>query len=408
LKRFITTCVLLGTLVLSNKINLFAVSCSERGINLFSSFMGDSINTIDTTKVKTSSETFETDKSISRKDTSNIYKAVRVNEELIDKFNRFLKENYPSNYESYFFNFDSVNYSDIESIREAWYKYLYGTVPDYYAETKDTTHKVQAANISQDSLKVDSTGHVENKVAIVPDSLGSNKHPELAISKQKKSKKTKKVSATTSEKPEKKIIANANTPDLYRTSEKEIINEGFEFQVQIAASREPLDKKVLNGIYSEDEEIHMNFENNWYKYSIGKYKSYQAARTVRDNSQVPGAFVVLFLNGKKVNIREAFVPRTSSNEDYGSYNSSENVIFKAQIAACRIQLPEEELAKIYNGLEKIEVIEEEGWFKYSINCGNNYSLAWKKALETNVPGVFIVAYQNGVRINIKDIIGNKN
>lgn len=81
---------------------------------------------------------------------------------------------------------------------------------------------------------------------------------------------------------------------------KEII-----FKVQIAAHIMPLSEEYLNLIYKGDIIIDMIFEEDWYKYSIGRYSTFEEAEATRRESNIKKAFVVAYSEGKKISTQEA-------------------------------------------------------------------------------------------------------
>lgn len=329
---------------------------------------------------------------------NNLYKSVVINEEMVDMFNRFLKETYPSSFDRYILNFDSLNYSDIESLRIAWYNYLYGFDNTSVSDTVQPVSKI-------DSTSAQEADNETQKDTTIPEELSTTQSLKIQNSDLIKARIEAPNPQEIQNLEEKVYEAVAKVVNK-ELSPLETVNEEFEFQVQIAASHKPISDNVMNGIYSGPEKINQIYEDGWYKYSIGTFQIYKTARTFRDSSQIPGAFVVAFLNGKKINIADALLTRTNTG-NYSAYTKGNNILFKVQIAACRIEIPDAELKSIYNGTEKIEMSFEDGWYKYAINCGGNYKIAWQKAIETGVPGVFVTAYQNGKRINLKDLIGNK-
>jgi len=80
------------------------------------------------------------------------------------------------------------------------------------------------------------------------------------------------------------------------------------------------------------------------------------------------------------------------------------IIFKVQIAAHTDALSEEYLAKIYKGDIKIDLINEEGWYKYSIGRYLNFDEADATLRECKIDKAFIVAYQEGKKIGTKEAL----
>lgn len=185
-------------------------------------------------------------------------------------------------------------------------------------------------------------------------------------------------------------------------STKSVVS-GVTYRVQIAASRVPLNNDALSGIYRGTEQPVENYEDEWYKYSIGYFPSYESARQFRDQCSVQGAFIVAFVNGNKINSRNAIIDSEQNSFSFINLNIPENITFRVQVAACRNEIPVEELKKIFENPEQLETISEEGWYKYSLNCRNDYGKACQILKNIAVEGAFIAAYNNGERVSLKSI-----
>ena len=81
---------------------------------------------------------------------------------------------------------------------------------------------------------------------------------------------------------------------------KEII-----FKVQIAAHTVPLDEEYLRTIYLGGMPIDLIYEEEWYKYSIGRYKTLEEATETLEGCNVKKAFITAYQAGKKLTIQEA-------------------------------------------------------------------------------------------------------
>ena len=138
------------------------------------------------------------------------------------------------------------------------------------------------------------------------------------------------------------------------------------FKVQIAADIKALSSERLHSIYSGYENIKMFKEDGWFKYSIGEYKTFNEANTLRKNSNVDGAFVIAFRGNKKMNVLEA--KRMTKcmdpvfNTDWLSTNTE--LVFKVQIAASLKKLNENQIKKICCIEEDIYVTKEDEWYRY--------------------------------------------
>jgi hypothetical protein len=77
------------------------------------------------------------------------------------------------------------------------------------------------------------------------------------------------------------------------------------FKVQIAAHTMPITDEYLNALYKGNLKIDMIFEDDWYKYSIGRYKTFDEADATRIECNIKKAFVVAYQEGKKISTQEA-------------------------------------------------------------------------------------------------------
>jgi hypothetical protein len=78
------------------------------------------------------------------------------------------------------------------------------------------------------------------------------------------------------------------------------------FQVQIAASKVKLPQWKINKIYKgAKNEVQEKFYDEWYKYSVGSFKTYEEAKAYIKKIKVKGAFVVAYKGGTKIDIKEA-------------------------------------------------------------------------------------------------------
>jgi hypothetical protein len=352
----------------------------------------------------------------------NIYKAVHVNEDMVDMFNKFLTEQHPNDYQNYLFDFNSLDFSDVESIRNSWYKYIYGS--DYMASSgTDTSINKLASDSLQllakaDSLRADSIAMSITKARKDSLTLAQQSKSKGIKGKSKKGKKAKEVSAPSVTSAE--LMASAPSTNRKRTKPTtgstesykfkarqfdtiEIITKGFTYQVQIAACRSQLSKSYLNAIYKGPEIPIETFENNWYKYSVGSFLSYRSAKKFRDNCSVNGAFVVAFCNGRKININDALIARKSIDKiPTAIIDNKIPLQFRIQIAASKTELTVAEVRYIYDSVENIEMIMENEWYKYSLPSGTDYQDARHIVKNINVKGAFVTAYSYGNKISLHE------
>jgi hypothetical protein len=326
---------------------------------------------------------------------SSLYGKINVSEDQVDKFNNFLEKKYPSKYEDYVINFQNLDYSDINALKEAWYKYQFGTAADttttMLAATQDTLVKEQ--NLAADTIIKTKTLADKTGKDIKTVSKGTHKQTDVALNtKNNTGTKGKPDKTSNTHQP-----ISDTKPDV--SNEKEEVATGFTFRVQIAACRVPLDEKTLKGIYNGLLKVSELNEENWYKYAIGKFNTYKAARQLRDQSGIPGAFVIAYLNGKRIKITPGIAYKRYTNV------KPENLVpalisYRIQIAASKIVLSESHIKNIYNGPLKVEVLKEGGWNKYYLVAGKTFAEAKNLLKQISIPGAFILAYYQNTRIEI--------
>jgi tetratricopeptide (TPR) repeat protein len=74
------------------------------------------------------------------------------------------------------------------------------------------------------------------------------------------------------------------------------------YKVQICASRVPASTKELKQKYKGDLQIYNFYEDQWYKYAIGEYATYTEAKACLFSCNVYDAFIIAYINNKKVHI----------------------------------------------------------------------------------------------------------
>jgi tetratricopeptide (TPR) repeat protein len=82
----------------------------------------------------------------------------------------------------------------------------------------------------------------------------------------------------------------------------------------------------------------------------------------------------------------------------------EAVVFRVQIAAHTVQIKDDFIRTFYTGKEAIQEINENKWYKYQIGSFDNYASADSLQKICRVPRAFVVAYQNGIKLTIKDAL----
>lgn len=84
---------------------------------------------------------------------------------------------------------------------------------------------------------------------------------------------------------------------------------GLVFRVQVAAGANSVDPGIFGRKYNINETISVEEHEGMFKYVVGEFGSYRAAKTfcndLRDNNNVDGPFVTAYNNGVRIHVREA-------------------------------------------------------------------------------------------------------
>jgi len=77
------------------------------------------------------------------------------------------------------------------------------------------------------------------------------------------------------------------------------------YKVQIAAHTVRMtDKYIKTNIYAGNKQVDELKEDGWYKYTIGKFQTFDEANKLLNELKVSKAFVVAYKNNKRVPIKE--------------------------------------------------------------------------------------------------------
>lgn len=341
---------------------------------------------------------------------SSLYGKVNISEDQVDKFNSFLQKRYPDKYEDYVINFQNLDYSDVNALKEAWYKYQFGyatsdTAALMLAANQDTSSKQQ--NLAQEyTAKTTETGKISRLAKTGKNSKnGTEKvngtQTDVALNTRNNSNTGVK------NKSGKTVVTNkANQASGYNNLKPEISDEttefasGFTFRVQIAACRVSLDEKTIKGIYSGSLNVIELSEDNWNKYAIGQFNSYKAARQLRDQSNIPGAFVIAYLKGKRIKITPGIAYKRFVSTIKAENLNPALVSYRIQIISSKVVLSDDHIKNIYNGPLKVMKLREDGWNKYYLYAGKTFVEAKNLLNQISIPGAFILAYYQHTRIEV--------
>lgn len=88
-------------------------------------------------------------------------------------------------------------------------------------------------------------------------------------------------------------------------SEEAALENGIYYIIQIAAHTEELGQRQLTSIYAGEKEINVMFEDGWYKYYIGPYRSYEEADSTMNSLNLGSAFIAAYHDGQRIGVNEA-------------------------------------------------------------------------------------------------------
>jgi hypothetical protein len=178
------------------------------------------------------------------------------------------------------------------------------------------------------------------------------------------------------------------------------------FRVQLAANRSELSQRALSRMYYGNKAVEMINENGWYKYSVGDFDTYEAASEFRKSTGLRDAFVVAYRKGTRFATGAAPVEikAPTAYAPGGEQRMPPGLLFRVQVAASRIPLNLKQLERIYSGKYPIEMILEEGWYKYQFMGVRLYSDALHIKQNLTTPGAFIVSYENGTKTNMAEAV----
>jgi hypothetical protein len=184
-----------------------------------------------------------------------------------------------------------------------------------------------------------------------------------------------------------------------------VSSSGFEFRVQIAASRKPMTTEELRRIYKGNRTINSFTEEGWMKYYIASVSSFGEAKQIKAESGSRNAFIVAYKDGKKIELYSAIHPgqkgRLSELTLTPSKISDAGIAYYVQLAASRKPMDRESLSKM-TGVP-LEVLEftEEGWYKYRTGPFATYAEAKAEMKKIGKTDAFITGFSDGKRMGPK-------
>jgi hypothetical protein len=297
-----------------------------------------------------------------RPDEKTLPGQIEINQPMIDTYNRYMSTGQYTDTTLSTGEIAGATTFDADKMLQLWYEYSYG---------RDSSQALPELEANADSLQINGkeqlagqiqpTGHAETEIGIVTD----------------------------------------ENRGLLVPTDDEVI-----YRVQLAANRAELTQRALSNMYYGNMNVEMINENGWYKYSVGDFTSYDEASKFRKSSGIKNAFVVAYRKGTR------FKPGTSdkaelpqgTNISVSEQRVPPGLIFRIQVAASRVTLTVGQLERIYQGKYPVEMISEDGWYKYQLMGVRLYSDALQIVRNITTTGTFIVAYENGLKIRLADAV----
>lgn len=261
----------------------------------------------------------------------------------------------------------------------------YGIYLGWYTEKEEVSENNENTTIDSENVNIESNDlpdYTNNENTKTENTTTENKTSENTTNNQVNTGDDKKVDNSTTK-------TNTNTGDVI-------------YKIQIAASRTTLPLTRLREIYPSNDLINNELEDGWYKYSVGKFSTYEEASKYKAKMGVKDAFIIAYKNGVKVNIATLnpelkVKDQTSGNTSTTGNTSTEtnSLVYRIQLAATRIPATSAQMTAMNPTDKKLNMVKVNGWHKYTIGDFNTEYEAeqYKKARRLN--GI-IVPYKNGV------------
>jgi len=168
------------------------------------------------------------------------------------------------------------------------------------------------------------------------------------------------------------------------------------FSIQIAASK---NKLIVEKLANEHNCINLSIdersEDGWYKYLIGHFTSFDSAVEYLAKPCVTRGFISGYSNK---NGRLAIL--SIKRQMLGTFDTTNySIVYRVQIAASKQPLSNETIATLYKGFNPINVVQENGWYKYSIGDYIYFNEAKITKDSCGTKDAFIMPYHNQKRIS---------
>ena len=293
---------------------------------------------------------------------------VVVNQSMIDMYNNYISKGQLTDTSLSTGEIAGVTSFEADRLLQIWYDYFYGR-----------SSYTEPALAVADDIAESSDSEPDN-----------SKEAPSSANDDRPSDKPLEIGVVTEE--NKNTIIPADEEVIYR--------------IQLAANKTQLSQRALSRMYYGNKSVEMINEDGWYKYSVGDFNSYEEANDFRQSGKMTNSFIVAYRKGARFNpvpeqktdvIQNQVVP-------VGGTRMPGGLVFRIQVAANRVPLTIAQMEKIYSGNYPVEMIYEDNWYKYQFMGVRLYSDALQIISNINTRGVFIVAYEDGIKLNLADAV----
>lgn len=203
------------------------------------------------------------------------------------------------------------------------------------------------------------------------------------------------------------IVVEEEVPE---EEEMQSPSERVEFRIQVrAAYKRKISIDSLARALKIEGDIHEERVNNWYKYSIGSFKTYDDARAFRKElvkqKMLRDAFIIAYFDDERLNSLSELKEIAPETLPGGSTKYEENgTCYRVQILALmHKRVAPAVLQDMYQIEEEVNEETYHNWRKYTVGSCRSKSKALSlrlELIEKGIEGAFIVAYKNGERAKL--------
>lgn len=287
-----------------------------------------------------------------------------INRDEIERYNRYIREGQRTDTSLSTGRIAGITSFERDTVLTLWYDYIYGR--------SDSGRTIALVRPEKSS--------VTEASAKVPE---ETKKPELTDTETEIG------------------VVNAQNVGTMVPADEEVI-----YRVQIAAYRTELSQRALSRMYYGNKNVEMVNENGWFKYSVGDFSTFAEADKFRQASSLSNGFVVAYRKGTR--FKDAGSSETFAKEEVTSADTAstlpEGLIFRIQVAASKVPLNIAQLEQISGTRYPVEMIREDGWYKYQLMGVRLFSEILRIKEGVTARGAFVVAYQDGHKIRLADAV----